>query len=268
MIIIALILLGFAASTYGTIIGAGGGFLFVPVLLMFYDITPEAAAATGLAIVFLNAAAGLPVFIKQRRVLLRTGLLLAAGAFPGTILGERLVQFSPEAVFYALFACLLIGLGLFLTIKKQPKTKKEPAPEVAATAENSYTLHGKDISEDHMITFPFLLGVGLLLGIISSFFGIGGGWLLVPILAYGFGLSLKAATATSIFSLAIYSLSGLIPSVINNNVEWNIVLWSGIGVLAGAQVGAVLSKKMKGSTITRLLAAIVVVMGVSMFFQI
>ncbi|WP_158737168.1 sulfite exporter TauE/SafE family protein [Alteribacillus sp. YIM 98480] len=263
MVITALILLGFTASTYGTIIGAGGGFLFVPVLIMFYDISPEAAAATGLVIVFLNAAAGLPVFLKQRRVLLRTGLLLAAGAFPGTLLGERLVRFSPEAVFYALFACLLIGLGLYLILKKPPQAKDE----VAATVEKSYTLNEKELNEDQTIKLPVLLGIGGMLGVISSFFGIGGGWLLVPILVYGFGLSLKAATATSIFSLALYSLSGLIPGIVNNVVDWYIVLWSGAGVLAGAQAGAILSKKMKGTTITRLLAAVVIVMGGSMIFQ-
>ncbi|MFB4162424.1 sulfite exporter TauE/SafE family protein [Alteribacillus sp. JSM 102045] len=264
MIIFSLIFLGFAASTYGTIIGAGGGFLFVPVLLMFYDISPEAAAATGLAIVFINAAAGLPLFLKQRRVLLRTGLLLAAGAFPGTFLGERLVQISPEAVFYILFACLLIILGLFLSVKKPPEAKNE----IAASAENSHTLTEKEKNEDQAIKMPVLLGIGVMLGIISSFFGIGGGWLLVPILAYGFGLSLKASTATSIFSLALYSLSGLIPVIVNNTVDWNIVIWSGLGVLVGAQAGAVLSKKMKGTTITRLLAALVVVVGAGMIFQI
>ncbi|SFE82642.1 sulfite exporter TauE/SafE family protein [Alteribacillus iranensis] len=267
MTFILLILLGFAASAYGTIIGAGGGFLFVPALLTFYEISPEAAAATGLAIVFINAAAGMPLLLKQRRILIRTGLFLSLGAIPGTFLGKWLVTFSPDGIFYALFACLLIGLGLFLTLKKQKPAKSEA--ETAATAENVMSSEEtKEENEDKSVEFWKLLLTGALLGVISSFFGIGGGWLLVPILVYGYSLSIKAATATSMFSLAIYSLVGLIPSVIDQSVDWAVVGMSGIGVLLGAQAGAMLSKKMKATTIVRLLAAVVIIMGINMFFQI
>ncbi|UOR10237.1 sulfite exporter TauE/SafE family protein [Halobacillus amylolyticus] len=260
MIILALIFLGFAASTYGTIIGAGGGFLFVPVLVTFYDISPEAAAATGLAIVFINAVAGLPIFFKQRRVLLRTGLLLAFGAFPGTFIGGELVKYSPDAVFYTLFAALLVGLGLFLSLKKPSQVKNQ----LTTSEENPQDKQ----NDDHALNLWKLLGIGAALGIVSSFFGIGGGWLLVPILTYGLGFSIKTATATSIFSLALYSLVGLLPSIATGAVQWSIVAWSGIGVLVGAQVGAILSKKVKGVTITRLLSALVIIMGVNMIFQI
>lgn len=254
MIIPALILLGFLTSTYGTIIGAGGGFLFVPVLLMFYDISPEVAAATGLAVVFLNAAAGLPIFLKQRRVFIRTGVLLAVGAFPGTFIGGALVKYSPDTVFYSLFAVLLIGLGMFLSIKKPSQS------DIQAST--------NDKNEGNSLNLWKTLGIGCVLGIVSSFFGIGGGWLLVPILIYGFGLSIKNATATSIFSLTLYSMVGLFPSILDGLVQWPIVIWSGIGVLIGAQAGAILSKKMKGSSINRLLSALVIAMGVSMVFQI
>ncbi|MFZ3578939.1 sulfite exporter TauE/SafE family protein [Virgibacillus sp. DJP39] len=257
MIISALILLGFITSTYGTIIGAGGGFLFVPVLLMFYDISPAVASATGLAVVFLNAAAGLPILLKQQRVFLWAGAILALGAFPGTFIGAGLVKYSSDTVFYSLFAILLIGLGIFLSLKKPSRTEK-----AAATNEQQEKQVGPTINLWN------LLGIGGLLGIVSSFFGIGGGWLLVPILIYGFRFSIKTATATSIFSLALYSLVGLLPSIADGLVQWPIVIWSGIGVLVGAQAGAILSKKMKGVSINRLLSGLVIVMGISMIFQI
>ncbi|GAB3053190.1 sulfite exporter TauE/SafE family protein [Virgibacillus ainsalahensis] len=261
---ILLILLGFFASAYGTIIGAGGGFLVVPVLLMIYDITPEAAAATGLAIVFINAVSGLPLLLRQKRVLLKMGLILSVGAFPGTFFGEWAVGWAPNTVFYTLFGCLLIGLGVFLTIKKQ-----NSSTIIATTAT---TLKGsvadKRMSKEQITKIVNYLLVGFLLGVVSSFFGIGGGWLMVPILAYGFGITMKNATATSMFSLALYSFVGVIPSVMDGMVIWSIVAWTGIGVLLGAQVGAILSKKLTGATIVRLLSVLVIVMGVSMFFQI
>ncbi|MGP4108050.1 sulfite exporter TauE/SafE family protein [Virgibacillus sp. L01] len=225
-------------STYGTIIGACGGFLFVPVLLMFYDISPKDAAATGLAVVFLNSIAGLPVFLKQQRVLLRAGVLLAVGVLPGTFIGAGLVKYNPDAVFYSLFAVLLIGLGIFLSVKK-PSQKKKPT----STREEIQLQQKRHFNQTPPSLWK-LFGIGGLLGVVSSFFGIGGGWLLVPILIYGFGYSIKMATATSIFSLALYSLFGLLPPITDGLVQWPIVIWSGIGVLIGAQTGAILFRKL------------------------
>lgn len=84
MTIVLFILLGLIASSYGVIIGAGGGFIFVPLLLLFYDITPAEAAGTGLLIVLISSLSGVFSYIKQKRVNYKIGLLLAIGAIPGT----------------------------------------------------------------------------------------------------------------------------------------------------------------------------------------
>lgn len=263
MIQLGLMLLGFIAAAYGTIVGAGGGFLVVPMLLLLFSITPEAAAATGLAVVALNAISGMPILIKQRRVLSRTGLWLSLGAAPGTFLGAFLVRFVSESFFYGIFACLLIGLGLFLIFNKKKETDSQATAELAVTDESVVAPNPENPG-----SFLQLLFIGFLLGVVSSFFGIGGGWLLVPIMVYVLGISIKTATATSMFSLAIYSLIGLIPSLQDSIIDWQIVLWAGFGVVVGAQVGAIVSKKMKGTTITRLLSILVIVLGLHMFVEI
>ncbi|MFB5661940.1 sulfite exporter TauE/SafE family protein [Alteribacillus sp. HJP-4] len=257
MEVVVLIILGFASSMYGSLIGAGGGFLFVPVLLMFYNISPENAAGTGLAIVFLNAAAGLPLFLKKRRVSLRTGSFVGIGAFPGTFAGAWLVSMSSDALFNILFACLLTGLGTFLIVMDRNKSHTETGAAVEVERPSAAL----------PINTATLAAVGCLLGIISSYFGVGGGWLLVPFLVYCFGFHIKDAAATSIFSLSLYSLAGLLPAVLYGNVEWQIVLWSSIGVLTGAQAGVLLAAKIKGAVIIRLLAIIVILMGIQFVFQ-
>jgi len=268
MIVVILILLGFFAAGYGTIIGAGGGFLVVPVLLMFFDITPEIAAATGLAIVFINAVSGLPILLKQKRVLIKTGLFLSVGAFPGTFLGSWFVGLVPNTIFYFIFGCLLIGLGVFLSFKNSKSKKSNTNLENAAAIEDDFVKESSQMREDKFVNKWALLLIGIMLGIVSSFFGIGGGWLIVPILVYGFGISMKNATATSMFSLALYSFVGILPSVADNIINWSIVACTGIGVIIGSQVGAFISKKMKGTTIIRLLAMLVVIMGGSMILQV
>ncbi|MEN0642375.1 sulfite exporter TauE/SafE family protein [Alkalicoccobacillus gibsonii] len=242
MLIFLLILLGFIASTFGVIIGAGGGFIFVPLLLLFHNISPEEAAGTGLLIVFISSLSGLITYIKQKRIQYKVGLLLAVGAIPGTFIGNTLISFVPEATFYKVFALMLLGLGFFL-IFRAPSEQTTPI-----------------ISEEKLRRFLPLVGVGV--GTISSFFGIGGGFIVVPILMYVFGLRVHLATATSIFALIIYSSIGSIPPLIKGSVDWAVLAWSGIGVLLGSQLGAFISKRLNAGVVTRMLATVVILMGV------
>ncbi len=80
-----LAVLGLIVGAYGTIIGAGGGFILVPVLLLLYpDYQPEQLTAVSLAVVFANATSGSVAYGRQRRVDYLTGLLFAAASAPGS----------------------------------------------------------------------------------------------------------------------------------------------------------------------------------------
>lgn len=242
MTIVLLILLGLIASTYGVIIGAGGGFIFVPLLLLFYTISPEEAAGTGLLIVLISSLSGLYSYVKQKRIQYKVGLLLAMGAIPGTFIGNTLISFIPEATFYKVFALMLLGLGFFL-IFRAPSEETTPV-----------------ISEEKQRLFLPLIGIGV--GTISSFFGIGGGFIVVPIFMYVFGLRIHLATATSIFALIIYSSIGSIMPLLKGSIDWTVLAWSGIGVLIGSQLGAFVSKRLNAGVVTRMLATVVILMGV------
>src|SRR2546422_4283789 len=78
----ALVFLGFLVGTFGTLIGAGGGFLLVPLLLLGYHFQPPDAVGTSLALVFLNAASGSFAYLRQRRVDLSLRWEFAAGPPP------------------------------------------------------------------------------------------------------------------------------------------------------------------------------------------
>ena len=257
---ILLLVIGFVSGAYGTIVGAGGGFIFVPALLLIMDYPPEVAAGTGLAVVLLNAISGVTGYVKQKRIHYKLGILLSIGAIPGTFLGIWLTNNIPATSFYSIFAALLIGLGLFLFIKKESKAKAE----VATTAEGSI---GKLAQTSNPAKANTLIAcTGILLGIVSGFFGIGGGWLMVPILMYIFKIVPKYATATSIFALSLYSISGVIIYFSQGNIEWIAVLWGGAGIVFGAQLGVFLSNKISGKLTIRLLSVLLIIVGVRLFF--
>lgn len=248
---IIILLIGLFSGAYGIIVGAGGGFILVPALLIIMKMSPEIAAGTGLVVVLINALSGLSGFIKQKRIEYGLTLFILIGALPGSFVGLLLAQKLSADLFYGAFASMLIILGLFLLWKNRGK-------EQAAIEETLLKMTRKrKIS---------LILVGILMGIVSTFFGIGGGWLMVPILIYIYGIAPHRATATSIFALCLYSTIGVVLHIYNGNVDWTTALWGGAGALIGAQIGVFVSSRMSGKLIIQFLSILLLAIGVRMFF--
>lgn len=248
---IIILLIGLFSGAYGIMVGAGGGFILVPALLIIMKMPPEIAAGTGLVVVLINALSGVSGFIKQRRIDYGLIVFIIIGALPGSFVGVLLAQTLSVDLFYGAFASMLITLGLFLLWKNRGE-------EQAATLETSVQM-----TSQRKVS---LILVGILMGIVSTFFGIGGGWLMVPILIYIYGLAPHRATATSIFALCLYSMIGVVIHIYNGNVDWSAALWGGAGALIGAQVGVYVSNRISGKLIIQFLSILLLVIGVKMFF--
>lgn len=255
-----LLIIGLFAGGYGVIVGAGGGFIFVPALLILFNMTPQIAAGTGLVIVLLNSLFGTIGYVKQKRIDYKLGLVLTLGAVPGTFLGIQLSRMVSDGLFHVAFAVMLIALGMFLFIKNRPgRTVHGAQFETAAASEPL----SRAFPASHK-SFIGLLILGLVLGIISNFFGIGGGWLLVPILIYLFKVPPHQATATSLFSLSLYASMGVGLQIFYQHIDWMAVLWGGIGVMLGAQLGVLISNKLPGNVIIQMLSVLLIGVGLNL----
>ncbi|MEH7384214.1 sulfite exporter TauE/SafE family protein [Bacillus sp. JJ1521] len=268
---ILLMVIGIFAGGYGAIVGAGGGFLFVPALLLLFHINPAIAAGTGLVIVLLNSLSGVVGYAKQKRIQYRTGIILGIGAFPGSFIGVWLLKLYSSTYFYIFFASVLVLLGFFLVIKNTNIVKKKNAKnEVAATTSIADTSKGSP-TPDHQahirLQVKWLIPLGFFMGILSSYLGIGGGWLLVPILVYIFRVPTHIATATSIFSLCLYSSVGVVLQIMNENIDWTIVLFGGLGIIIGSQIGVFLSQRIPSRVIMQMLSYLLIIIGFRMYFH-
>jgi uncharacterized membrane protein YfcA len=107
-------LFGLAVGAYGTLIGAGGGFIIVPVLLLVLHWPHEKAVGTSLFVVAANATSGSIAYWRQKRIDLRTGPQFALATVPGAILGSYIVDLISGQTFYILFGSLLIAVSLYL----------------------------------------------------------------------------------------------------------------------------------------------------------
>ncbi|MCP8317840.1 MAG: sulfite exporter TauE/SafE family protein [archaeon] len=85
--ILSLFALGVGIGAFGTLIGVGGGFLTVPLLIIVYGFEPRLAVGTSLALVFFNTFSGSLAYLKQKRVDVKTGLMFTVLTIPGSILG-------------------------------------------------------------------------------------------------------------------------------------------------------------------------------------
>lgn len=258
MLILAVSLI---AGGYGVIVGAGGGFILVPALLILFDVSPVVAAGTGLAIVLINSLAGVVGYSRQKTIDYPSGLKIVYGAVPGSLLGVWLLQIQPtdSIYFYILFGTLLFCLGGFLFFKNAPSSWKR----ILSRKNNS------DVNKKRRnipLTYGRLVPLGFLMGTLSSYLGIGGGWLLVPILIYLFRMPTHQATATSIFTLCLYTSVGVASHLYYQTIDWSIIIWGAIGVIAGAFIGVRVARKIPGPLVLQMLSVLLMIMGVRMVF--
>ncbi len=252
---ILLLIIGMVAGGYGTIVGAGGGFIFVPALLILFDMDPVIAAGSGLVIVLINSITGVVGYGKQKKIDYKIGLMIGISALPGALLGVWLLQIYSSQYFYIIFATILIALGIFLFSKNSPFKSKLSFNKNKSTKRQFSPLSHK-----------WFIPIGLLMGTLSSYLGIGGGWLLVPMLIYLFKIPIHQATATSIFTLCLYTTVGVISQLYYQNIDWMVVICGGIGVMIGANIGVILSKRISGKLVLQMLSVLLIIIGVRLYF--
>lgn len=259
-----LVALGVALGALGTLIGAGGGFVLVPVLLLLYpQASPETITSISLAVVFFNALSGSWAYARMGRIDYRSGLLLAAATVPGAVVGALTTDYIPRQLFNAVFGLLMLVAALYLLLPR--------ATEGKPTGGGGKRLLARSIVERngtvHAFSYDLSLGMWLSLGVgyVSSLLGIGGGIVHVPILIRLLNFPVHIATATSHFILAIMALAGTIVHIATGAFAQGGVRRTAclaIGVLLGAQVGAALSARVRGTWILRGLAVALAFAGI------
>ncbi len=211
-----LIALGFAAGVLGSMIGLGGGIIVVPVLT-FLGFPPTAAASNSLFAALSNAIASTISYSRQKRIEYSLGLKLGLLTIPGTILGALISTDTSPDIFKILFGFVLIASAAYIFLRKKIENKE------------------KTLSKQMMI---FAVGASFFAGIISSFFGIGGGIIFVPLMVVGMGMAMKKAAPTSQLILLFASLSGVIVHTILGHSDFLQAGLLMVGSFAGGLVGA------------------------------
>jgi hypothetical protein len=265
---VLLCLLGFGVGVFGTLVGAGGGFILTPVLLLVYPKdTPALITAISLVVVFFNATSGTIAYTRQRRVDYRSGIVFAACTLPGAVVGVLLADQISRPTFDVIMGVALIALAAWLLRgHEEPKGHGHGRgfPRTITDREGKTYRYRADVR----------LGAGLsvIVGFVSSFLGIGGGVVHVPLLVALLGFPTHIATATSHFVLAVMALVATLTHVAAGTFHHGVGLRRAaalsVGVVFGAQLGAKMSQGLSGKMIQRLLATGLLALGLRLVLSV
>ncbi len=269
---IALLLLGLGTGIYGVLVGAGGGFIMGPVLLLFFDLPKETVAGTTLALVAINSLSGGFAFRRMGLVDRRSGLLFAAAAIPGSVIAPFAVIAVAGSVFKVSFGVLLLSLAAIIAFRPNISDRQSKPQKAKAVAGSM--VRSREVTSGDGRVFRYQFNEGLatsfnfFLGFLSSFFGTGGGFIRTPVLVYAFNFPTQVAVATSIFTLGFYTSAGAITHAALGHVDWfPTFALGGVGLVIGGQVGARLTNHIRGQWILRLLLLVIVVLGVRLIVE-
>lgn len=236
------------ASIVGAICGIGGGVIIKPVLdLLHLADVSTISFLSGCTVLSMSCySVGKSMLARERAVNLRTGTSLAIGAAVGGLVGKQLFTLirdlfaSQNTVGAVQAVCLgLVTLGTLF-----------------------YTLRKAHIRSKHLQSLPLCALVGLMLGILSSFLGIGGGPINLVVLHYCFSMDTKTTASNSLYIILFSQLTSLLSTVVTGTVpafEWGSLLLMVAGGIGGGIIGRALNKKMNDQAVNILFICLMVI---------
>ena len=225
------------------LLGGGGAILAVPGLVYILGVEPHAAIAASLAIVAVGALTGLLVHARQGRVAWATAIQLGLTGVVGSIAGAWLGQLVPGERLLAL-------LGLFMLLAAWLMVRR---PSVEG-----------DRASPPRWQAP-LMGLGL--GLLTGFFGVGGGFLIVPALTLGLGLPMRQAIGTSLAVITMNALAGVVGYLGGGIVDWPLTVLVSLGAVGGALVGGRLAGTVPERGLRRGFASMVALIAVYLVYR-
>jgi len=265
------IIVGVCVGIIVGLLGAGGGILSVPILVYLLGQSPHNAAAGSLLIV--GATSLIALIGRRKEVHWKQGAVFGALSITGSFIGSFLNSLvSPNLLMYLFSVLLLIVAGLMFRKAAKEKNAAGAKPRTMSpnTDENekmcNKNTRGKENSQrpnsrlHHWITIIF---AAVLIGVLTGFFGVGGGFAVVPALTLIMHFDMKEASATSLLVMVIASLAGLAARMGTAiQIDYLSVLPFAFASMIGGPIGASLTRKTKSTTLTFLFALLLLIVAV------
>jgi len=263
--IIGAVLIGAVVGFLTGVFGVGGGFLMTPALMVLLSVPGPIAVGTCLAVILATGSFGLLKRIGSNTVDIKLACTIACGSVVGVIVGSWLLQLLKEyseagtshgeigLVQYVLlwsFLVLLVGVGAYLLWDYERNGGKAPKTRLGYFSKVHIPPYGRFSSlERPCLSVLPLVALGLCIGILVGFMGVGGGVLLLPALVFLVGQRTSKAAGTSLLLVCISSFAGVILKSKTGDVNIRLFLALLIGGAIGTLVGTEIGLKLAGPRI-------------------
>jgi hypothetical protein len=271
--------LGLAVGLLSGLFGVGGGFLMTPLLIMF-GIPSTVAAATDSNQIVAASTSGTYAHWKVGNVDFKMGSYLLAGGFAGGLVGVQGIKIlnamgNADFVIKMTYVLMLGTVGTYMFIESIASMKKKKMEEVKAEKESGMARFLSSLPlqtrfEKSGVTHSAILPVifGGLVGILAAIMGVGGGFLMVPVMVYILRMPMHVVVGTSLFQILFNCIEvTFLQSYTNHNVDFILAVLLLLGSTVGAQVGAVFGRRLKGEQLKTILAVIVLLVTVEIIFD-
>jgi uncharacterized membrane protein YfcA len=273
-----LVLLGMGAAVgfLSGMFGVGGGFLLTP-LLIFYGVPAEVAVATAASHLTASSMSGAVAQWRRRVIDFKMAGVMLSGGLVGTVLGVQLFALlrrvgQADIVISAGYVILLGGIGGLMLNEslRTLRAVKAAAPRPAAERHN--WIHGLPLkmrfrtSRLYISVIPPVV-LGLIVGILSSILGVGGGFVIVPAMIYLLRMPTSVVVGTSLVQIVfVTAMTTILHSASDFSVDIVLAFFLILGGVTGAQYGVRIAARMKGEMLRLLLAVLVLAVGARLLY--
>jgi len=266
-------LVGFLSGLFGV----GGGFLMTPLLIML-GIPATIAAASDSNQIVAASASGCYAHFREGNVDLKMGLLMLVSGLVGGTVGVRLIQVlrglgEANFVITVVYVVMLGGIGSYMFFESlNGLRRRKHAPAVRRLRPSVYrrvveALPLKMYFPRSKVTISAVMPVllGLLVGVLAAIMGVGGGFIMVPVMIYLLRMPMHVVVGTSLFQVLFTCVNvTVLQASMNHTVDFLLALLLLVGSVVGAQIGVRLGKRLQGEQLKILMAVVVLIVMAKM----
>ena len=225
-------------------VGAGGSMLAVPIFIYVFGLTPVTATTASLLVVFVGALSGVIPKLKEREVLVKEAFVIWAIGLITNLSGAYFLPRIPEDIVLTGFALVLISAGISMLIPTPSNVTERKVSPIA------------------------LISISLIIGALTGLFGIGGGFLAIPILILFYNVSPIKAAGTSLFIIAINTLTGFFAHYRHwNDVNWSLPIVIALVAFLVSRLASRRSSRLSPQTLKRAFAYFVFAIALFTLFE-
>ncbi len=271
--------MGVAVGFLSGMFGVGGGFLMTP-LLIFYNIPPAVAVATGTNQIVASSISGTLAHLKRGTIDIPLGIVLLAGGIVGSGLGVALFTWLRTigqldlviSILYVLFLGSIGTLMVVESLRARNRVKAGGKSDVRKPGQHNW-IHGLPFkmrfrkSKLYLSAIP-VLAIGFFIGVLVSVMGVGGGFIMVPALIYLLRVPTNVVIGTSLFQIIfVTAFTTVLQSTTNQTVDIVLAVVLMVGGVIGAQFGAAAGLKLRGDQLRALLGLLVLSVCLRMAYE-